>query len=265
MLLSSLIDVPAGELAGVLAADESRCCLRERLARVPDPRSRRGRWHPLEFVLALAICAFTAAGHDSPAAVAEWAVGCSQDALAVLGGRRDPWIRRIRPPSVRAFSRVFKDIDAEAFNVALYGYLAAMPVSPPGALPAMTRHEREQRRAAAAAARPGPHREPAQCPCRHPQPGHRRLPPGRVRQHRPRPPLLRPRRPAHTRALRIHLNQWGRRPAARVVEACRPGWSCQRASVTRTISIVSSSSPRSCWRHRSSGRSPNGVGTRGNV
>ena len=30
------------------------------------PRKRAGRWHPLEFVLALAVCAFTAAGHDSP-------------------------------------------------------------------------------------------------------------------------------------------------------------------------------------------------------
>ena len=413
------------ELAGVLAADESRCCLRDWLARVPDPRSRLGRWHLLEFVLALAICAFTAAGHDSPAAVAEWAAGCAQETLAVLGGRRDPWTRRIRPPSVRTFSRVFEDIDAEAFNAALYGYLAAMPASPPGALPAVTRHEREQRRAAAATARPGPpglleqaaadgktirgavradgsqvhllslfdvttgcvraqreidaktneipelapaiahldligtvvtldalhtqaetarylvedkkahylmiikgnqpsllhavakalagpdtdfpdtswteqgtghgrrerrsirtapadgiawphaaqvlrirrdtgptrgpwthkeiaygitslpadlagpatwpstpattgpsktasttsatrlrrrppagpHREPAQCPCRHPQPGHRRIPPRRVRQHRPRPPLLRPRRQAHTRALRIRLNR----------------------------------------------------------
>ena len=41
-------------------------CLREWLALVPDPRSPLGRWHPLEFVLALAVCAFTAAGHDSP-------------------------------------------------------------------------------------------------------------------------------------------------------------------------------------------------------
>jgi len=49
------------------------------------------------------------------------------------------------------------------------------------------------------------HREPAQLPRRHPQPGHRRLPPSRFRQHRPRPPLLRPRRPAHSRPLRIHL------------------------------------------------------------
>ena len=123
----SLIDVPAGQLAEVLAADESSCCLQEWLARVPDPRSRLGRWHRLEFVLALAICAFTAAGHDSPTAAAEWAAGCAQQGLVVLGGRRDPWIRRIRLPSVGTFCRVFKDIDAEAFNEALYGYLAATP------------------------------------------------------------------------------------------------------------------------------------------
>jgi hypothetical protein len=76
-------------------------------------------------VLALAICAFTAAVHDSPAAVAEWAAGCLQETLALLGGRRDPWTRRIRPPGTRTFSRVFKHIDAGAFNAALYGYLAA--------------------------------------------------------------------------------------------------------------------------------------------
>jgi hypothetical protein len=32
---------------------------------VCDPRSPLGRWHPLEFVLALTLCAFTAVGHDS--------------------------------------------------------------------------------------------------------------------------------------------------------------------------------------------------------
>jgi hypothetical protein len=62
VLLSSLIDAPAEELAGVLAVDESRCCLRDWLALVPDPRSRLGRWHLLDFVLGLAVCAFTAAG-----------------------------------------------------------------------------------------------------------------------------------------------------------------------------------------------------------
>jgi hypothetical protein len=150
-LLSSLIDAPAGQLSGVVAADDaSRCCPREWLARVPDHRSVLGRRHPLEYVLALAICAFTAAGHDSPAAIAEWAVGCAQGTLAVLGGRRDSWARRIRAPSARTFARVLAGVDAEALNAALYGYLAALPASPPGALPAVTRHEREQRRAARA-------------------------------------------------------------------------------------------------------------------
>jgi len=155
-LLSSLIKAPAGDLAGALAAsdDRSRACLREWQAPVPDHRSVMGRWHPLEFVLALAICAFTAAGHDSPAAAAEWAAGCSQRTLGVLGGRRDPWAQRIRAPSARTFARVFTGLDAEAFNTALYGYLGSLPASPAGALPAVTRREREQRRAAKA--RPDP-------------------------------------------------------------------------------------------------------------
>jgi hypothetical protein len=108
-LLSSLINAPPGDLAEVLAAgdDASRCCLREWVARVPDPRSVTGRWHPLEYVLALAVCAFTAAWHDSPTAIAEWAAGCCQATLAVLGGRQDPWTQRIRPPSARTFGRVF--------------------------------------------------------------------------------------------------------------------------------------------------------------
>jgi hypothetical protein len=153
VLLSFLLDAPAGELAGAVAADNEgpRRCLHERLARVQDPRLRLGRWHPLEFVLGLAVCAFTAAGHNSPAAVAEWAAGCSQETLAVLGGRRDPWARRIRPPGTRTFSGVFENIDAEAFNTALYGYLAALPASPPPeALSPIALREREQRRAAAA-------------------------------------------------------------------------------------------------------------------
>jgi DDE_Tnp_1-associated len=154
-LLSFLIDVPPGGLPAVLVADGApRRCLREWLAVVPDPRSRLGRWHPLEFVLALAVCAFTAAGHDSPSAVADWASGCSQETLAVLGGRRDPWAGLIRPPGERTFRRVFGRVDAGALNEALYGYLAALPAGSPEALPAVTRHEREQRRAAVESGKP---------------------------------------------------------------------------------------------------------------
>ena len=149
VLLSSLIDVPAGQCGFPAAGDDaSRRCLREWLARVPDPRSAPGRWYQLEYVLALAVCAFTAAGHDSPVAIAEWAAGCSQETLALLGGRRDLWARRIKAPSARTFSRVFAKIDAEAFNAAMHGYLDALDGVPARPLPQVTGHEREQRRAA---------------------------------------------------------------------------------------------------------------------
>ncbi len=121
---------------------------------VPDPRKRAGRWHPLEFVLALAVCAFTAAGHDSASAVAEWAAGCPQDALLILGGRPDPLTGRVWPPSARTFGRVLGRINADAFNQALYGYLEIMPPAAADELPEVTRREREQRRAAAAARGP---------------------------------------------------------------------------------------------------------------
>ncbi len=155
VLLSSLIDVPPGQCGMPSAADDvSRCCLREWLARVPDPRSVMGRWHPLGYVLALAVCAFTEAGHDSPVAIAEWAAACSPATLAALGGRRDLWSGRVRPPSVRTFSRVFAGIDAEAFNAAVHGYLDALDEVPAGPLPEVSVREREQRRAAKAGPAP---------------------------------------------------------------------------------------------------------------
>jgi DDE_Tnp_1-associated len=135
---------------------------------VPDPRSAPGRWHPLEYILALAVCAFTAAGHDSPVAIAEWAAACSQATLAALGGRRDPWSGRVRPPGARTFSRVFARIDAEALNAAVHGYLDALDGVPAGPLPEVTAHEREQRRSAKARLpRPGccPRRQRTARPC----------------------------------------------------------------------------------------------------
>ncbi|WP_300611798.1 ISAs1 family transposase [Trebonia sp.] len=154
-LLSSLIDASRNDLSAVLAPDGAPCpCLREWLAGIPDPRSPLGRWHPLEFVLALAVCAFTAAGYDSPSAIADWASGCSREILAVLGGRRDPWTGQVRPPCERTFRRVFTRIDAAALNGAVHGYLAAVPQAAPADLPEAARHEREQRRAAAQARRP---------------------------------------------------------------------------------------------------------------
>jgi hypothetical protein len=153
-LLSSLIDVSRDDLPAALAGEPSHLCLREWLLLVPDPRKRPGRWHPLEFVLALAVCAFTAAGHDSPTAIAEWAADCPREALLILGGRPDPLTGRVRPPSTRAFRRVFAKINADALNQALYDFLEIMPPAAPEELPEVTRREREQRRAVAAAREP---------------------------------------------------------------------------------------------------------------
>jgi predicted transposase YbfD/YdcC len=141
-------------LSAALAGEPSRLCLREWLLLVPDPRKRAGRWHPLEFVLALAVCAFTAAGHDSPTAIAEWAAGCSREALLILGGRPDPLTGRVWPPSTRTFRRVFARIDADMLNQALYAFLEAMPAAAAEELPKVAQREREQRRAAAVAREP---------------------------------------------------------------------------------------------------------------
>jgi hypothetical protein len=98
--LSSPIDVAFGELSESVADDEAdRVCLVDWGSRVPDPRSLLGRRHRLEFVLGVAVCAYTTAGHEPADAVGEWATGCDQATLTALGGRRDPFTRRIRPPS----------------------------------------------------------------------------------------------------------------------------------------------------------------------
>jgi hypothetical protein len=105
VLLSFLTGIPSGDLSlsrAVAAEDAPRDCLREWLARVPDPRSRPGRWHRLEFVLALAVCAYTAAGHEAAIAVAEW--GAQGDRLrhhqpAARPGRPPP-AGLLRPPAL---------------------------------------------------------------------------------------------------------------------------------------------------------------------
>lgn len=155
--LSSLITAAADAISEALSAGGGmfRCCLRDWLRTVPDPRKRAGRWHPLEFVLALAVCAFTAAGHDSPVAIAEWSRGCSQETLALLDGRACPLTGRIRPPAERTFRRILEKIDADALNRALYSFLDAVQAEAPGNLPEVIQREREQRRAAAEAAKPG--------------------------------------------------------------------------------------------------------------
>ena len=44
----------------------------QRLEALPDPRSPRGRIYPLACLVAIAVCAFTAAGNDRFTAVGQW-------------------------------------------------------------------------------------------------------------------------------------------------------------------------------------------------
>ncbi len=50
----------------------------QRLEALPDPRSPRGRIYPLACLVAIAVCAFTAAGNDWFTAVGQWIRRASQ-------------------------------------------------------------------------------------------------------------------------------------------------------------------------------------------
>ena len=72
-----------------------------RLERLPDPRSPQGRVYPLACLVAVALCALTAAGHDRLSAVGQWVKRASQGELARLGCPYDPLTGRYRCPDER--------------------------------------------------------------------------------------------------------------------------------------------------------------------
>jgi predicted transposase YbfD/YdcC len=98
-------EVPARRLSAV----ESSTLL-EALEAVPDPRRRRGRRHPLQSVLYLALGAVLA-GADSWAAIADWAAVTDHD---VAGGRS---------PHASTFRRLLGQVEATALEAALTGWV----------------------------------------------------------------------------------------------------------------------------------------------
>ena len=124
-----------------------------RLAAVPDPRGRQGRRYALATLLALGVCAMTAPGHDSVAAIAQWARQAGDDVLARLGVRFDPLRGAYQVPDEKTLRDAYARVDAAALAKAGFARLAALAeaehhlaVTPDG-MP-----EREQRRAARRAA-----------------------------------------------------------------------------------------------------------------
>ena len=66
----------------------------QKLEELPDPRSPRGRIYPLACLIAIAVCAFTAAGNDRLTAAGQWVRLASQQDLA---RPRAPWGPGRRP------------------------------------------------------------------------------------------------------------------------------------------------------------------------
>jgi predicted transposase YbfD/YdcC len=135
-LSSSLISPALEQIAGLPAGDRAllasgRLSLLDHLARVPDPRKRRGVRHSLSSVLAAAIAAVLA-GAQSFTAIAEWVADAPPSVLASLGIRRDPLTRRFEPPGEATIRRVLESVDAGVLDAEVGAWLhARVPAAGP--------------------------------------------------------------------------------------------------------------------------------------
>lgn len=80
-MLSSPVDPAIGHIADLA---ETLWVMLAVLARVADPRHRRGVRHRLTVILSLAVCGVLA-GARSFTAIAEWAADADRETLASLG------------------------------------------------------------------------------------------------------------------------------------------------------------------------------------
>jgi predicted transposase YbfD/YdcC len=93
----------------------------QRLEALPDPRSPQGRIYPLACLVAIAVCAFTAAGNDRFTAVGQWIRRASQQDLARLRAPWDPMAGRYRAPDEKTIRVVLDRLDPRALAGALLG------------------------------------------------------------------------------------------------------------------------------------------------
>jgi predicted transposase YbfD/YdcC len=96
-------------------------CAWQRLEALPDPRSPRGRIYPLACLVAIAVCAFTAAGNDRFTAVGQWVRRASQADLARLRAPWDPLAGRYRASDEKTIRVVLDRLDPRALARALLG------------------------------------------------------------------------------------------------------------------------------------------------
>jgi predicted transposase YbfD/YdcC len=104
----------------------------QRLEALPDPRSPRGRIYPLACLVAIAVCAFTAAGNDRFTAVGQWIRRASQADLARLRAPWDPIAGRYRAPDEKTIRVVLDRLDPRALTRALLRpHPCRRPAGPP--------------------------------------------------------------------------------------------------------------------------------------
>jgi predicted transposase YbfD/YdcC len=113
--VTSADEQPGGKVPGLL----------EVLARVPDPRRRRGRRYLLAFVLAVAV-ACVLAGAKNFREIGDQAADLPQEVLARLGGKPHPLLRQIMTPSEKRVRTLIQAIGAEELDELIGGWLRAL-------------------------------------------------------------------------------------------------------------------------------------------
>ena len=106
----------------------------QRLEALPDPRSPRGRIYPLACLVAIAVCAFTAAGNDRFTAVGQWIRRASQADLARLRAPWDPIAGQYRAPDEKTIRTVLDRLDPRPWPGRCSGPAHAPAGAPPGCL-----------------------------------------------------------------------------------------------------------------------------------
>ncbi|GGS26675.1 hypothetical protein GCM10010269_76620 [Streptomyces humidus] len=117
---SSLVPAALAKLGPLHQHDTGR--LRAHLRRVPDPRSRRGRWYPLTGLLLICACAVVSVARTITE-ITEWGQRATTTVLEHLGIRRHLPGRR-RAPSHATFTRLLAALDGDALDAAIGAYLA---------------------------------------------------------------------------------------------------------------------------------------------
>lgn len=108
--------------------------LLERLGALTDPRARRGKRHQLAGVLAIAAAAVLG-GARSYTAIAEFARELEAATLARLGVWRRPYSSLYVAPSEATLRRTLQQVDADALDRVVGGWLAEQPPGSPADQP----------------------------------------------------------------------------------------------------------------------------------